>query len=180
MIRVSIAPSLFAAIAPLLESATGIEIAADDEAADVAIVPAHDVQGVADSRPVIAVADDGALDWAAAAIPAGVGAMLPASASAAQWIAAVRAVDAGLIVLHPDHARPRVREEAAFFEPLTPRENAVLRMLAEGQGNKMIAYGLGISEHTVKFHVASILSKLGASTRTEAVSIGVRSGLIAL
>jgi DNA-binding NarL/FixJ family response regulator len=63
-------------------------------------------------------------------------------------------------------------------EPLTPREIEVLSMLAEGAGNKMIARRLGISEHTVKFHVGSILSKLDASSRTEAVTLGLRQGLI--
>jgi DNA-binding NarL/FixJ family response regulator len=51
-------------------------------------------------------------------------------------------------------------------------------MLAEGLGNKNIAYRLGISEHTVKFHVSSVIAKLGASGRTEAVTIGIRRGLI--
>jgi DNA-binding NarL/FixJ family response regulator len=53
-------------------------------------------------------------------------------------------------------------------------------MMAEGAANKIIAWKLGISEHTVKFHVASILTKLGASSRTEAVTIGIRKGLILL
>ena len=53
-------------------------------------------------------------------------------------------------------------------------------MLAEGAANKTIAWKLNISEHTVKFHVASILSKLNASTRTEAVTRGIRTGLILL
>ncbi|MBZ5580421.1 MAG: helix-turn-helix transcriptional regulator [Acidobacteriia bacterium] len=71
---------------------------------------------------------------------------------------------------------------AASPEPtgLTPRELEVLRMLAEGAANKNIAWKLGISEHTVKFHVASILGKLHASTRTEAVAIGMRKGMILL
>ena len=61
---------------------------------------------------------------------------------------------------------------------LPPRETDVLRMLAEGLVNKDIAACLGISEHTVKFHISSILDKLGASTRTEAVTLGIRRGLI--
>ena len=63
-------------------------------------------------------------------------------------------------------------------EPLTSRESDVLSLLAEGAGNKEIAARLGISEHTVKFHVSSILSKLGAATRTEAVTRGYKEGLI--
>lgn len=65
-------------------------------------------------------------------------------------------------------------------ESLTPREREVLAWLAEGLPNKAIAARLGISEHTVKFHVASIYGKLDASTRAEAVRRGLRRGLIAL
>ncbi len=64
--------------------------------------------------------------------------------------------------------------------PLTPRETEVLRMVSNGESNKAIAWKLGISEHTAKFHVASILSKLNAGSRTEAVTLGVRLGLIYL
>ena len=64
--------------------------------------------------------------------------------------------------------------------PLTARELEVLRMLAEGAANKTVAWKLSISEHTVKFHVAQILSKLNAGTRTEAVTLGIRKGLILL
>lgn len=64
--------------------------------------------------------------------------------------------------------------------PLTPREVEVLRLLADGASNKFIAHKLGISDHTVKFHVTSILSKLNAGTRTEAVTSGVRNGIIYL
>jgi DNA-binding CsgD family transcriptional regulator len=62
--------------------------------------------------------------------------------------------------------------------PLTPRELEVLRMMADGAANKEIAWKLAISEHTVKFHVASVMGKLNASSRTEAVTRGLRRGLI--
>ena len=68
--------------------------------------------------------------------------------------------------------------EEELSEEITSRETDVLRMLAEGLVNKDIAARLGISEHTVKFHISSILDKLGASTRTEAVTLGIRRGLI--
>jgi len=64
--------------------------------------------------------------------------------------------------------------------PLTAREIEVLRLLADGASNKLIAHKLGISDHTVKFHVTSILTKLNAGTRTEAVMLGVRKGLVYL
>jgi two-component system nitrate/nitrite response regulator NarL len=63
---------------------------------------------------------------------------------------------------------------------LTPRETEVLRLMADGASNKIIAHKLGISDHTAKFHVTSILSKLNAGSRTEAVMLGVRMGLIYL
>ena len=63
---------------------------------------------------------------------------------------------------------------------LTPREIEVLGLLADGASNKLIAHKLGISDHTVKFHVTSILSKLNAGTRTEAVTLGIRMGLVYL
>ena len=63
-------------------------------------------------------------------------------------------------------------------EPLTPRELDVLGLLAEGHSNKLIAQSLGISDHTVKFHVAAIMNKLQAGSRTDAVMQGIRRGLI--
>ena len=110
-------------------------------------------------------------------------AVLPRDASAGELLAAIAAVGAGLVALHPDALRraPRpVRAEPDPGQPLTVREVEVLGMLAEGLGNKAIAARLGISTHTAKFHVASILSKLGAGSRTEAVSIGMRRGLVAI
>src|SRR5437588_9550230 len=68
--------------------------------------------------------------------------------------------------------------EDELSEEITSRETDVLKMLAEGLVNKDIATRLGISEHTVNFHISSILDKLGASTRTEAVTLGIRRGLI--
>ena len=67
-----------------------------------------------------------------------------------------------------------------WIEPLTKREKEVLQMLAAGLGNKEIAAKLNISDHTAKFHVGSILGKLGVSTRAEAVAMGIRRGLILL
>ena len=62
--------------------------------------------------------------------------------------------------------------------PLTSREREILELMAEGANNRLIAGRLAISRHTVKFHVASILGKLGATSRTEAVALALRSGLL--
>ena len=92
----------------------------------------------------------------------------------------------GLVALHPDALHSLLSPIPSGDQPeldssdqiLTPREIEVLRMIAEGLGNKEIASKLRISDHTVKFHISSIFAKLGASNRTEAVTIGIRQGLI--
>lgn len=73
---------------------------------------------------------------------------------------------------------PSSRNEEPLIEALTEREHEVLALLADGLSNRDIATALAISEHTVKFHLASIFGKLGASTRTEAVHRGLRLGVI--
>lgn len=73
---------------------------------------------------------------------------------------------------------PIDRRAEPLIESLTAREHDVLALLADGLPNREIAHALAISEHTVKFHLASIFGKLGVSTRTEAVQRGVRLGVI--
>ena len=96
--------------------------------------------------------------------------------------AAVHAVASGLIVLDAAtvsaagiHTHTRPSPEG---EPLTAREREVLFLVAEGLPNKAIARELGISEHTAKFHVGSLLGKLGAASRTEAVTLATRRGIL--
>ena len=101
-------------------------------------------------------------------------------------LAAARAADTGVdaVLLADDGGRggqaSSEDDEAGFEEPLTVREVQVLELLAEGLPNKAIASRLGISDQTVKFHVASIAGKLGAANRTDAVRRAVRRGLITL
>lgn len=114
---------------------------------------------------------------------ASVRAVLPLNASAAEIVAAIVAAAADLTVLTQAQVRRLFRsrqtlEPGALIEPLTPRELQVLRMLADGLENKEIAGKLGISDHTAKFHVTQILGKLGAGSRTEAVAIGIRRGIV--
>ena len=116
----------------------------------------------------------------------GVRAILSRESEPDDVLSAIFAVYDGLVLL----SMPTAESLAAVFgdqplevedelsEEITSRETDVLRMLAEGLVNKEIAARLGISEHTVKFHISSILDKLGASTRTEAVTQGIRRGLI--
>jgi DNA-binding NarL/FixJ family response regulator len=113
--------------------------------------------------------------------------VLPNEVSTYQLAAALQAAAAGLVVVHPTEipaafpvATPASQPLAELPEPLTRREREVLQMLAAGLANKEIAARLNISDHTAKFHVAAILGKLGASTRTEAVALGIRRGLVLL
>jgi DNA-binding NarL/FixJ family response regulator len=123
------------------------------------------------------------------ALPAGVRAVLPRNINSTEIAAAIEAVAAGLYVFHPADIdsiptlRPAQSETVPelgepIVEHLTPREIEVLQLLSAGLGNKEIAARLNISEHTAKFHVASIMGKLGAATRTEAVTLGIRHGLV--
>ena len=142
---------------------------------------------LATETTVILLSDHSRPGWTAEALRAGVRAILPSEVSADQLTAALQAAMAGLVVVHPSEipvalpaASAALSPLAEMTEPLTPREREVLQMLASGLVNKEIAAKLSISEHTVKFHVASILGKLGAATRTEAVTLGFRRGLILL
>jgi DNA-binding NarL/FixJ family response regulator len=136
---------------------------------------------------VLLVTDHAPPGFAAEAIRSGVRAVLPADVSADQLKSSLEAATAGFILVHPSDVSalfsaptPASAPPDDLPEPLTRREREVLQMLASGLGNKEIASRLSMSEHTAKFHVASILGKLGASTRTEAVSLGIRRGLVLL
>ena len=85
------------------------------------------------------------------------------------------AVDAYVVAATDE---PSAAREGADVEPLTTRERDVLRLLADGLSNKAIAARLGISDQTVKFHVAAIVSKLGVANRTAAVRLAIRRGLV--
>jgi DNA-binding NarL/FixJ family response regulator len=137
---------------------------------------------------VVALVDDPGAGWTTRVLRAGVLAVLARSSPSIEMHSAVLAASHGLLLLEPDLARELFSAESihphqhdvATLEQLTAWEVEVLGMLAEGFANKEIASRLGISDHTVKFHISSILAKLGASTRTEAVTLGVRKGLILL
>jgi len=155
--------------------------------ADVAVVelgPEGDgleaVRALARSGPVLAVL------WSASqareALAAGAGGVLRRDGLGERLGPAVSAIASGLLVVDPvlSEAVLRPAPAAALVDPLTPRETEVLALVVEGLGNRAIAARLGISEHTAKFHVNAILSKLGAQTRAEAVALAARLGLVVL
>jgi len=114
--------------------------------------------------------------------------VLSADAAEDELVAAVRAVGEGLWVGAPGLVQNLIRlngrressSDESMVEPLTAREMEVIQLMASGLANKQIALSLGISEHTVKFHLSSLYAKLGISSRTEAVKRGIELGLISL
>jgi two-component system, NarL family, response regulator YdfI len=137
---------------------------------------------------IVALVDEPESAWVIRALRAGVKAILSRSAPAEDILYAIQSAFSGLIVLEPvvtenllRRLRPVLDDVGpAFSEALTTREIQILQMLAEGVSNKAIAARLKISEHTVKFHISSVLSKMGAISRTEAVTRGIRNGLIVI
>lgn len=113
--------------------------------------------------------------------------LLPLDFTEDELLSAAYALSQGLIVAPQELIQPLFDSSPSpqtqvdeLVEPLTEREMEVFELLAEGFANKQIAYELEISEHTVKFHVSSIYTKLNANNRTEAVMIGARLGLVVL
>jgi DNA-binding NarL/FixJ family response regulator len=160
----------------------------DDLTPDVVVAQFQDQQEANESSllddaeggaPIVLLASGPAAGW----LRQGVRAVLPIDALADQIAAAIEAAAAGLIAFSADEVESfpafRSRDSAQMLpEPLTVRENEVLRFMSEGLGNKEIVSKLKISEHTVKFHVASVMGKLGATSRTEAVTMGIRRGIV--
>jgi len=126
--------------------------------------------------------DDRSMPLLREVAPRGWGVISP-DAPPEELSAAIIAVAQGLVVLPRSLTGRLLRGQEAVeepAEPLTAREREVLGLLGRGLSNKMIARDLQISEHTVKFHVSSIYAKLDAASRTEAVRLGARFGLISL
>ena len=130
--------------------------------------------------PIVALAVDG--DQISDLLAVGVTGILPRNSAPAVITAALKAVEQGLFVTVPavlEDILPRPDPSPyPLLESLTPRETEVLQLLAEGLTNKAIAHRLEISEHTVKFHVNAIMSKLHSQSRTEAVVRGTQLGLV--
>ena len=166
-------------------------------AADVIIVDADGpsmsagVIQLAEALPggagLIALADNPDSQWVTTTLRLGINAILSRDVTFEELRLAIQAAESGLVLLHPSSAQSlRHRhfnpdhDSSGPVEALTGREQEVLRLVSEGLGNKEIAVKLNISDHTVKFHISSILGKLGAASRTEAVSQGIRRGFITI
>jgi len=136
----------------------------------------------------VALADEPDPGWVRSALRASLNAIIARDAAREDIQLALQAAEAGLVLLHPTSASGLIQQSSfpdtpdnateEFTEELTARESEVLRLVSMGLGNKEVAGRLAISEHTVKFHISSILGKLHAGSRTEAVSLGIRRGLI--
>jgi two-component system nitrate/nitrite response regulator NarL len=161
----------------------GFEGDADAVAWDVAPRgPLDGLRGLAARLPVVALV--WAEEQAGDVLAAGARAVLLRDRLEERLLPAVAAAAAGLVAVDEGVAdsvlRPRPAPARALVEPLTARELQVVQLLAEGLTNRRIGERLGISEHTAKFHVNSILGKLGASSRSEAVAQAARLGLVLL
>jgi DNA-binding NarL/FixJ family response regulator len=207
MIRVAIAAGsdiVRAGLEALLRDEPGLELTGFLEGlpavpawtgADVVLAALDDTESIEEALapagreiPIVLLADSGDTEVAAGALRAGARAVLPPDASKDEILGAIHAVSAGLAAVRfqdlelllraPAPEEPVPRQAGGGM--LSPRELEILRMIAEGMANKTIAWKLGISEHTVKFHVAAIMNRLGAASRTEAVALGIRRGLIML
>jgi DNA-binding NarL/FixJ family response regulator len=170
---------------------TAVNFEADVFEADVVVIDAGDLQpdglsllteGI--SPPVVMLLDTADTALVSAALRSGIRGAISREATPEEIESAIQAANAGLVVIAagslPDLLRGARTLPEALAEPLSDRELEVLDAIAEGLSNKLIAHRLGISEHTVKTHVASILAKLGASSRTEAVAQAIRRGLVML
>jgi DNA-binding NarL/FixJ family response regulator len=166
-----------------IESLTEVVLLAID-LSEESLATVADWLDAAPQTPLIWLVDLLSDAWITEALRSGVSGILANDATASEIIAAIEAAAAGLVILQPEVANllvnPNQRSLLSSDQPLTQREIEILRMLAEGMANKTIARLLHISEHTVKFHLSSIFAKLGVSSRTEAVTIGLRRGLILL
>jgi DNA-binding NarL/FixJ family response regulator len=189
-------PSVRLGLADMLSS-HGHSVLSEDEANDTAVwvldapsAPALDAlttQRYSDSpRAAVVLSDEPGMANQLARAGLRGWACLGRDADADQLDLAVRSAEAGLVLLDLPLAATTLAAPAAvaaigqMTEPLTARELQVLQLVAQGQPNKGIARRLGISENTAKFHVASLCGKLGASSRTEAVTLAARRGLILL
>jgi len=178
-IRIAGTAATFAFLRSMMQETSGDIALIDLETSAESAIAREWLSELLDLTPVVLLSPE--LDTQAIALirRAGAGAMLQSDASPEQIVQAIKSVAADLMVFDRALGAPN-SDEQLLADQLTPRELEVLQLLADGLGNKEIALKLNISEHTIKFHTRSILGKLGATSRTEAVTRGLRSGLIEL
>ncbi len=173
-------------LARLLDHADGWLVASSLEAGtDAVLVDAEgadrseSLRSLAQRYPVLALASDPGR--AREALASGARGVVSRRTSGARLSRALDAILEGLVVIDEDLAEDALRPPArplGSHETLTPRELEVVELLASGLSNKEIAERLGVSFHTVKFHVNAILGKLGASSRAEVVALAAKAGLL--
>jgi DNA-binding NarL/FixJ family response regulator len=172
-------PVVEAGLRALLEQQVGMQMSKSGELADVLLSDRHfdEIDNDPPPLPVVLLTDQSPSSM----LRQGARGALPSNASPIEIRAALEAAAAGLLVLPAQEMDSWPTPGPVLADTgLTNREREVLRLLAEGVGNKEIAWRLSITEHTVKFHVSSLMSKLNAGSRTEAVTQGIRRGYVAL
>lgn len=199
MIRVGVvaaAMTLRVGLREVLNSLPGVTVVAEAahpeelpirQADALVLTGAFDPETLEKTTPILLLTEDpaDAQNLLSLGLPAW--GVLSVNASEDELAAALHALAEGLWVGAPALVRnllaqkPAPPEESeAIGEPLTARETEVLQLTAQGLPNKQIALALGISEHTIKFHLSSLYAKLGVTSRTEAVRAGARRGLVVL
>ena len=199
MIRVAVlAPALALRVGlrEVLRGLEGVEVVADASTPDEVEVPDVDLlvltspnylEDLDENSPAVLLLTDD-LGAAAQLMDLPVWGVLSMDASPEELSAAVSALGEGLWAGSPVLLQALIERKPAFLfeesdqivDPLTPREREVLQLAAEGLANKQIALSLEISEHTVKFHLSSLYTKLGVTSRTEAIRAGARRGWVVL
>ena len=172
-------PVVEAGLRTLLEEKFGFQTAKSGEIADVLLSDRQfdEIENQPPPLPVVLLTDQSVSSM----VRQGARGVLPPNATPLEIRAALEAAAAGLLVLPAQEAETWPAPSFVTTDAtITNREREVLRLLAEGVGNKEIAWRLSITEHTVKFHVSSLMSKLNAGSRTEAVTQGIRRGYVAL
>ena len=157
----------------VVRSSANLQLAESEDQADVMLT--DDEAAEQNGLPTVLLLDTADSAQVSSALRSGIRGVLSREATLEEIESAIQAVNAGLIVLE---SLPSPAE--SLTESLSDREREVLDLIAEGLSNKLIAHRLSISEHTVKTHVAAILAKFGAGSRTEAVSQAIRRGLVML
>jgi len=209
VVIIATSPALRLGLRHILETDASVEVVAeagspgevlgDIEGADILVIANQDMWSPSGSEGLRQISENTGILFLVEAeseslpdpqvMPPAAWGIISLDSTAEEILAAVRALKEGLLGGAPEFVSlaraerdglEKVRLDRSQVEMLTEREAEVLQLLAQGLANKQIALELGISEHTVKFHISSIYAKLGVASRTEAVREGVQRGLVTL